>query len=295
MSLRRLGLVVGALVAVLAPVRAISQTDPGFEPVPAANISEGTLSVPDENFSVKAPGIEWEWLRDTPTADAIARNYLCRNLRTGDRFLLTVFKPAPESGEKLVQGLLDGLQKSQEAKGGQLVGPRFDPSDIPRPGAHRLSAMIAAPATTMYFTAYALAADRLFVLQHYSDGAKESAVFNVFARSFALTNPAGAAPSKNPFSESGFALCVYGAILVVFIGLGSLVNALARKPVISGGLVAFVLILIVATLKVSGELAGGRSTEKIGFYVGEALFPALIATWVHSRHPRRKKTKVGAA
>ncbi len=289
----RIGSVLAVLLFALSLVRALAQTDPGFEPVPAANISERTLNVPEENFSVVAPGIEWEWLRDKPAANAIARNYLCRNLRTGERFLLTVFKPAPESGEKLVRGILDGLQNAQEARGRQLVGARSDPSDIPTPGSYRLHAMIASATTPTYFTAYALPANRLYVLQHYSDGAKESAVFNSFARSFALVDPAAAAPARSHFSESAFALLVYGAILVVFVGLGSLVNALARKPVVSGGLVAFVLILIVATLKVAGELAGKRNTENIGFYLGEALLPALIAAWVHSRHPGKKRAKPG--
>jgi hypothetical protein len=72
------------------------------------------------------------------------------------------------------------------------VDPRSEPSDVPAPGARRLSTMITAPRTTIYFTGYVLGADRVYAFQHYSDAPKESPVFNAFARSFALVNPAAA-------------------------------------------------------------------------------------------------------
>jgi hypothetical protein len=42
--------------AALVAAAALAQVDRGFEPVPAALLSERTLRVPEENFSMRAPG-----------------------------------------------------------------------------------------------------------------------------------------------------------------------------------------------------------------------------------------------
>ncbi len=277
-----------ALACLAARFARAQPVDPGFEPIPAASISEGTLRVPEENFSIKAPSIEWEWLRDRPAADTPARSYLCRHLRTGERFLLKVFEPSPGSAEQLAAGILEEIRASREAKGGQLVDARNEPSDFPVPGSRRLSAMILSGGAPLYFTAYAVAANRFYVFPRYSDSAKESPVFHAFVRSFALTAPVTPLV-RNPFAGSGPALLAYASIVLVSFGLGSVVNLLARRPVVSGGLVAFVLILVVALVKVAGELAGKADAEKMGVYVGEALVPAAVGAWLHGRYTNRKR------
>ena len=200
----------------LCPERASAQVDAGFEPVPAANISEETLRVPEENFSVRAPGPQWDWLRDNPAKGSSGRSYLCRNLRTGERFLLTVTPPGTRGGA-YAEDWLARIRTAQEAQGRELVGARSEPSDVPAPGSLRLSTMITAPGTTIYFTGYVLGADRVYAFQHYSDTPRESPVFNAFARSFALLTPAAAA-GRSLFGL-GAVLAVAGALAVVLIAL----------------------------------------------------------------------------
>src|SRR5262245_9102270 len=177
-----------ALVAVSVARASAQGVDSGFEAVPAANIIEQTLTVPEENFSLRAPGPQWEWLRDKPAKNATGRTYLCRNLRTGERFLVVVTDPGVRA-DKYTEDWLGRIKSAQEALGRELVDPRSDPSDVPAPGAHRLSTMITAPGTTIYFPGYVLGADRVYAFQRYSDSPKESPVFTAFARSFALVNP----------------------------------------------------------------------------------------------------------
>src|SRR5262249_9500972 len=144
--------IVCAAVA-LSAVRASSQVDAGFEPVPAANISEQTLSVPEENFSVRAPGPQWDWLRDKSGKGSAGRGSPGRTLRRGARCRL----PAPPPGgpaEKYAEDWLARIKAAQEAQGRELVGTRSEPSDVPAPGSLRLSTMITAPGTTIYFTGY---------------------------------------------------------------------------------------------------------------------------------------------
>jgi len=197
-------------ILLLSASRGTGQVDAGFEPVPAANISERTLLVPEENFSMRTPGPEWEWLRDKAPSDSGGRSYLCRNLRTGERFQLTVTPPGARAA-KYAEDWLARIRTTQEAQGRELVGPRSEPSDVPAPGSLRLSTMITAPRTTIYFTGYVLGADRVYAFQHYSDVSKESAAFNAFARSFALVSPA--AP------EGRSLLARYGVVVAVVVGL----------------------------------------------------------------------------
>ena len=209
--------VVASAVVGLGAARATAQgADAGFEAVPAANISEQVLTVPEENFSLRSPGPQWEWLRDKAATDAAGRSYLCRNLRTGERFLVTVTPPGVRA-DKYAKDWLARITAAQEAQGRELVDPRSAPSEVPAPGALRLSTMIMAPRTTIYFTGYVLGADRVYAFQHYSDAPKESPVFNAFARSFALVNPAPGA-GKSPFGGLWVVAAVAGALaLLLFL------------------------------------------------------------------------------
>jgi hypothetical protein len=225
-SFRRRALA-AALPLSLASVPAFAQVDPGFEPVPAANFSEGTLSVPEENFSIRAPGPQWDWLRDTPAKDAIGRRYVCRNLRTGERFLLTVGRSS--DGGKPAESLLAAIKGTQEAQGRELVRERSDPSDVPAPGSFRLSTMITGPGTTIYFTGYVLEADRVYTLQHFSDAPRESPVFQAFARSFALLNPA-AAPAQSLFGGTITALAGPAFFVILVIAAWRYARAQRARP-----------------------------------------------------------------
>lgn len=278
--------VAALLFSATAP--SILAQEAGLEPIPGRSVADGKLSIPAENFSVMAPGKGWEWLRQKPAAGAIARNYLCRNPETGEVFFLTVSDRAPRQVENLAEGLLTGMRKSQEAKGRRVENARSEPSDVPAPGSYRLSATVVLPERTIHFISYALATDRVYSLSVYSEEEKEPEAFTRFARSFALL-AAAAEPPKGSVSERCVAICLYVGALVLFLGVGSLINALAKRPVFSGGLIAFIVILVIATLRLAGVVATKPDPESIGYVVGEALVPALIAAWAHSRYTKRKQ------
>jgi hypothetical protein len=280
------------LVASSTSLALAQEEQAGFEPVPAGNLVEGTLTVPAENFSIKTPGRQWEWLRARKALGGIGRNYLCRNRETGERFLLTVFEPGPWHPETAGEEMLKGMRKSQESRGRRFENARHEPADIPAPGSLRLSAKIVAPETTIHFTAYVLAARRIYSIQLFSATPKEPDSFVAFARSFKLIVPvATSAPGATTRpSEVGFVVMmfVYVAILVVSMGGGLLVNAIVGRPVVNGGLLAIVLILAAVTLRVYHDPGGQTLAEKFGYHLAQALLPALIALWAHSHHLKNK-------
>jgi hypothetical protein len=268
----------------------VQEEQAGFEPVPAGNLVAGTLTIPAENFSIKAPGRQWEWLRGA--VGGIGKNYLCRNRETGERFLLTVLGPFPWHPETAGEEMLKGMRKSQEAQGRRFEDARHEPAVIPAPGSLRLSAKIVTPETTIHFTGYVLAAHRIYSIQLFSETPKEPESFVAFVKSFKLTAPvATPATAATPSASGvGFVLImfIYVAILVVCLGGGVLVNAIAGRPVVSGGLLALLLILAVAALLVSRDPGEQPLAEKFGYHLVQALLPALVALWAHDHHLKKK-------
>ena len=294
-------LVVALLLVASSTNPAVAQGEQeGFEPVPAGNLVEGTLTVPAENFSIKTPGRQWEWLRATKALGGIGKNYLCRNRGTGERFLLTVFEPGPWHPETAGEQMLKGLRKSQESRGRRFEDARHEPADIPAPGSLRLSAKIVAPETTAHFTAYVLAAGRIYSIQLFSETPKEPDSFVAFVRSFKLIAPVAtsATAATAPPSEVGFVvwMFIYVAILGASVGGGLLVNAIVGRPVVSGGLLAIVLILAVVTLRVYRDLGEQTLAERFGHHLAQAMLPALVALWAQSRHLKNKAraSRIGA-
>jgi hypothetical protein len=283
----------GSLFLVLLATMALAQTETGFEPVPPENLRDGTLTVPDESFSVAAPGPQWQWLQVPQPAGSVGKTYVCQDSETGAIFLLTVTEAGPGTTEGLMEGILSGLRKSQEARGRTFEDARYEAAAIPAPGSFRVTARIGLPEGTLHMIQYVFAANRLYAFQHWSESPEEPEVFTSFASSFELLAPAPPEPTASGELQSGIAICLYVSILVVFLGLGAFINSMAGKPVISGGLVALILVLVVAVLRASGAVAKGDA-ERLGYYVGEALIPAAIAAWAHVRY-RKKKETTGSA
>ncbi len=284
-------LVVGLLLVASSTSPALAQEEAaGFEPVPAGNLVEGTLTVPAENFSINTPGRQWEWLRARKALGGIGKNYLCRNRETGERFLLMVFEARSWHPETAGEEMLKGMRKSQESRGRRFENARHEPADIPAPGSLRLSAKIVAPESTLHFTAYVLAARRVYAIQLFSETPKEPDSFVAFVRSFKLIVPVAPPATAAPASEVGFVVLmfIYVAILVVSVGGGLLVNAIVGRPVVNGGLLAILLILAVVTLRVYHDPGEQTLAERFGYHLAQALLPALVALWAHSHHLKNK-------
>jgi hypothetical protein len=188
--------------------------------------------------------------------------------------------------------MLKGVRKSQESRGRRFENARHEPADIPAPGSLRLSGKIVAPETTLHFTAYVLAARRIYSIQLFSEPPKEPDSFVAFVRSFKLIVPVAtsATAATAPPSEVGFVVMmfIYVAILVISMGGGLLVNAIVGRPVVSGGLLAIVSILAVVTLRVYHDPGEQTLAERFGYHLAQALLPALVALWGHSHHLKNK-------
>jgi hypothetical protein len=280
----------GSLLLVCLSTGAVAQTETGFEPVPQENLRDATLTVPEENFSVAAPGPQWQWLQVPQPPGSVGKTYVCQDSETGAVFLLSVTEAGPGTTEGLMKGILSGLRKSQEARGRRFEEALYQPAGIPSPGSFRVTAKVILPEGTLHLIGYVFAAHRVYMFQLWSEEPEEPEAFTSLVESFRLLAPAPPPPKASGELGSGFAVCLYVSILVVFLGLGALINAMARKPVISGGLVALILILIVAVLRLSGAIVAGESAERFGYYLGEALVPVAIAAWAHIRYSKKKET-----
>lgn len=294
----RLGFGLALVLMQLWSHSVLAQDLTGYEPVNARYVKDGTLTVPEENFRIQAPGKDWEWLRGPKPAGVLARNYLCRNPRIGGYLFLVVGDRMAKEEKDLAKGILSALRKDREAKGGRLENAKYLPSAIPRPGSYRISAEIIMPKGRLFLVSYAFSAARIYSVQMLSDEPAEPAEFTKFARSLTLLAPVTAPPGPAPpgrappdrvLSERVGVACAYVSALLISLALGGLVNALAKESMISGGLVAFVFVSIIATLRMVGVIQTNPSPERIGGVIGEALLPGLIAAWAHSRFTKKKQ------
>jgi hypothetical protein len=267
-----------------------------LEPVPKAWFLGTVLSVPESNFNIETPGDGWTWGVGThiELGKPELRNYVCQrqggetrllplNPAARDTFILTVL-----SGEYRALRPQDIEALTQSVAGSRIQGLRYEPSDRPLPGGYHFTAQIQrSDGAKLFFSGYVAVAQKLYMFQSFSRDGTEPAAFTRLVASFHLLQPLpqpGLARVELPKAFFGF-LCLI--VLLVFLGIGGLVNRIAGRAVFNGGLVAFGLILLLLIIRV-GYLASlsepaGEEGHRVGYAVGGALIPLGLALWAWRR------------
>jgi hypothetical protein len=94
-------------------------------------------------------------------------------------------------------------------------------------------------------------------------------------------------------SEAGRGV-LYLGMLFGIVGIGSVVNFAARRPLINAPFVALILIGAAVLVRVSLGVVRGASTQELGAFFGEGLIAGGIAMWASIRFAKsaRKRAAV---
>jgi hypothetical protein len=274
-----------------------------MEPVPKAWFLGTALSAPESNFNIETPGAGWAWGmgRHVEVGKPELRNYVCQrqgsetkllplNPAARDTFILTVV-----SGEYRAFRAQDieGLTQSVAGRS-RIQGLRYEPSDRPLPGAYHFAGQIQrSDGAKLFYTGYVAVAGKLYMFQSFSRDGTEPAAFTRLVSSFRLLQPLpqpGLPSVELPKAFFGF-LCLI--VLLVFLGIGGLVNLIARRAVFNGGLVAFGVILLLLIVRI-GYLASlsepaGEEGHRVGYAIGGALIPLGMAFWTWRRFSAKRE------
>ena len=84
-------------------------------------------------------------------------------------------------------------------------------------------------------------------------------------------------------------MAVMIVVVLVALGVAALVNAIARRPVLNGGRIGAVAVLLLMLLRIGLELSGPNADlgRRVGAAVGQAFLPLLVCVWMDRRHARR--------
>lgn len=275
---------------------ALAQSEPGETPVPAPVIESRTLTDQAYGFSVEAPGEGWKW---TEVENPRGRSFTVEPPDGASLFFVAAADvPLPEDGGDFMKGYVQGLREPLEKSGWTVRDVRYEPSGIPFQGAYRLVMRMSSPdGEERTFFNYVVPQGRMYSLHVFATEGAEPPEFQAFAASFKLL-----APPVSPEAERIRRSAVFYSYLILLglvTGICWIVNKALGRPKLNGARIAFVLIAILALLRLllvlgSFEAGGdpGSQGEAIGRWTAETGIALLIAHFAARRF--KKKTREAA-
>jgi hypothetical protein len=270
---------------------------PGGRTVSISDLHGDTLVLPRWNVRIPAPGPGWVWWTLPKPATGAPRNetFVCAGPE-GERFVATLIaNPSGGLNEEFVRGVQTGIAKTAERSGIRYSGMKAERTDRPLPGSYRLSATATLPAGERAWIDSVSGSDPVYMLQAYLGPGESAAAFDRFVSGLTLleSRPASA-PAALPKSGEPVLLGVF--VVLISMGLGGLVNALVRRPLVDGAMIGSVAAIVFAVgfsvLIASRPGFGNMSPEKQGELIGGQFGSAIISValgWYFSKRFRRKK------
>jgi len=279
-----------------------------------SGIAGHQLTRTDLNFSIAAPSDEWTWEAAQPRPDMWV--FKATHLATRSQALLSVVPLRPPFNRSLADNIVAGMVESIVGRqpGFAEAGRSLKPSQVPRPGSFRVETSLRNEAQGVSIRAwgYIFAGERLFslfVLSAHDSG--EQALESLIGSFRFLREPATAslsstpapadaarpdagstAPARSPASGVGV---LYLLLVLLFAGLGWLVNKVAGRPSWDAARTALLLLLILLVIQIALAVgAGGPDPGRAaGRAIGTALIPLVVAAWLSSRFRRAKAAQPG--
>lgn len=263
------------------------------QPLPEGAVSGTTLSVSELNFSVDAPGTEWEWL-ETETENKSQRRFVCQNAATGGRLEMMVFagnwEPFDEQG---VKDFVAGSSKSWRDEGWRVDEVIHEQAALQSPHAHRYQyRLTSSDGATLYWFGYSVTAGRLYAFHALSDEAGEPPVLTQMVQSFRLLGPAPGDPAE----RFGQTLMFVHFLFLGMCGLTAwIVNRISGRPRWNGwrfGMIGIVVLSAVWAVyfltRLPDDLTPFRQGEVFGLMVlGPAFLPLALAWFLSWRFRKR--------
>jgi hypothetical protein len=246
------------------------------------------LVVPELNFAISAPASDWVWLRLQPSPGQAPNtmHFVCVAPMNKRRFTISVPNiVAPQLTQEMADEQVKQLRERYEAQGRsvRITGP--ERVEQPVPGSFKYAWNGALPSGELYGGVTILSAARYpYILQASADDDE----FRAFVASFRLLKHAVSFP---PHFLSFMIFVIVGVGIVVSL----VINLVAKRMLINGGLLGFVLGIAFLTYVCNSapqsasnpEMTPREKGRRAGTLAGEAT-PALIvaivvARWFHQR------------
>lgn len=259
-------------------------------------LDAGGLRVDADNFSIGSPGSDWLWFQAQLPEDG-SRLYFCQR-SAGGRFLVGVIPDASQGAADWFQAVLDQNVSSQQRSGRTVSGLKWEPSQIPIPGAYKWTAEVSIPDSGhMGWRAYAARSERVYLLQFYGSDPALAESFDRWASSFRILSP-GSTGAASVRSVSR--VLIHFVALAAGAALALLLNAVARRRRLNpgsmgGAAIAVVVVYQTVRLITTGALPGAAEAagEAVGSLVGYALLPFLCAVGVSLLYRRTQRRAEG--
>jgi len=303
---------VGLAVLVLwgiCPLAQGQELPPGFEPVPEQLLSGTTLTSPELNFSMQAPGEGWQWIQQAvpPTVSGQrvagqrpqATSYSVYQSDSRTIFGVLAFSPAPRLTDATMRELMNGFKASRLRGGGREMASSYEKSAVPLPGSYRWRQTItggnAGGAATVQYVGYALSAGKMYVIQYASTDAAQSQAFETCARSFRLL--------KKPAANAGAGLAgpglgvVYFLLVLFLLAAGWIANRIAGRPAWNAAKLAAVVVLVLVVIRIfsAAPFDAPDAGRFVGRALGEGLIPLLLALYFNSRFEKQRAAAVAGS
>ena len=281
---------------------------PGAKASDPCELGRQVLTCKQLNVEVTAPQ-GWTWSENVAKRNAAEEQYIFLAKRDESTFftLYVQGRGAYDNSESGMRQFLDGLEKGTARAGASVSDVQSSPMKTPAGQGHRFSYTLHLQRGDVMGDGFALAADRMYILQYISPARADVAQFNDAVQSMRLLlpieaatppgAPAAPAPATDTSSTAGataanqpdalstystLALALCAAAFVIGWLIGKVINRVSKRRVVNAALVGLVCILPVLAFQTylifrAGDRLVDASPEKQGEIVGETIGPGLLA------------------
>ena len=241
-------------------------------PIPATRLKDGVLQTTAGYLT--RPNNRWKWSQLKEKGQTI---YFCTPGEGSAEVIMAIASLGSReiSADTLIRAMLSQVAPTAEVK------VDFSPSDVALPGGgQRVDYSMSVQGSVLMQGMGYVTKTKDYSLFVWSLGQdKLESEVKAVARSFKEE-------VRDPLGMMGSVVLVLGLALIALCGL---INILAKRPVVNGGMIAFVLTVIVGVFPFLMAVKSGNP-EFMGRVFGSLLIPLLVFAFSWSRF-RKKKTE----
>ena len=246
-------------------------------PIPANRLKDGILQTTAGYLT--RPNDQWEWSQLKSKGQTI---YFCTPGEGTAEVIMAFTSSGSQEipAETLIRAMLSQVAPTAEVK------VDFSPPDVTLPGGTKRVdySMLLQGSVLMKGMGYVTKTDKysLFVwsLGQENLETEVKAVAGSFKEDF-----------QDPLGMMGAVLLVLGLVLIAICGL---VNMLAKRPIVNGGMIAFVLTVLVGIFPLLIAAKSGNP-EFMGRAFGSLLLPLLVFAFSWSRFRKKRREYLSAS
>ena len=92
-------------------------------------------------------------------------------------------------------------------------------------------------------------------------------------------------------------MVLFLTVALAALGMAALVNGVARRPVLSGGRIGAVAVLLLLLVRIGLTISnpGPDLGRSVGSIVGQAFLPLILSVWMDRRHAAKARQGQGSS